>query len=144
MSRSGPRSDPKSVGTTVRRTLQTSIAGLLFVLGAVAPAIIFPLRTLILEFEPYAERLGAYIPQPLSYLSDCTESQLQWLCLSVSAALLLFLATDIARDWRNAEREPLRWPSIAAAVLVALICGAVSIIVLIGVVDWQSHLFRPL
>ena len=128
----------------MRRTLEASIAGLLFVLGALAPTMSLPLRGLILEFEPYAERLGAGIPLPLRYLSDCTESQLQWLCMSVSAALLLFLATDIARDWRNAEREPLRWPSIAAAVLVALICGGVSILVLIGVVDWQSHLFRPL
>lgn len=143
MARSSRSSELPSLGTAVRRSLEKWIAGLLFVLGALAPAISVPLRLLILEFEPHAERLGAGIPEPIRYLSDCTEGQLHWLWMSVAAALLLFVSTDIARDWRNPEREPLRWPSIGAAVLVALICCGVSIIVLIGVVDWQSHLFRP-
>ena len=143
MSRSRLRGDPKSVGTTVGRTLDASIAGLLFVLGALAPTMSLPLRTLILTFEPYAERLGAGIPLPIRYLSDCTEGRLNGLCISVAAVLVLLLSVDMGRDWRNADRRPLSWPSIGAAVLVALACAGISIIVLICVVAWQSHLFRP-
>ena len=128
----------------VRSQIEQHVAGLLFVLGLVAPAIGFPLRSLVLGCAPYAERLGAYLPVPISYLAEVTKTQLAIMWVSVATVLACLLVGDIACDWRSSERRPLGWPSIATAVLVTLLCCALSICVLIGVVDFQRGLFRPL